>query len=438
MKYLALAVRNLNRQKKRSVLLGGAIALGILVITLVNGFTAGAVTNVKDNFAYLLAGHVYISEETKRDDDTEVSLFTHPELLDAAIAEVGLDPRAVIRRSTFMGTFLFHGKNASQQVQGVQWDREDALRQRLILTAGSVDEAMADPRGIILSQQAADLLGVAIGEEITVRLSTVTGQQNVGTFVVRATMADPGILGNLSAYAALDRVNELVNIPAGTYQTVSITLDSMTQVEPVTTALYEALGRLAQVKPRDETPQGLQVNTEMSFIFQEEPEDPWTGSRFTVANINEFTAQLESLSTLVNSVGLSILMVLILITLVGVANTFRMIMYERVKEIGTMRALGMQRPAIRRIFLYEATSLAILGYLAGVLLAGVVGLLIGFFQIPSDNAFSLFAAAGRLTFPYQVPSLVGNLILITGLTALAALVPANKAAKLQPADALRA
>ena len=48
-----IAFRNLNRQKKRSFLLGGAIAFGILIVTLVNMFTGGLMENVQDNFAYI-------------------------------------------------------------------------------------------------------------------------------------------------------------------------------------------------------------------------------------------------------------------------------------------------------------------------------------------------------------------------------------------------
>jgi putative ABC transport system permease protein len=55
MKYLNIAARNLSRQKKRSLLLGFAIAFGVMIITLVNGFTTGALNNIKENF-FLPAG----------------------------------------------------------------------------------------------------------------------------------------------------------------------------------------------------------------------------------------------------------------------------------------------------------------------------------------------------------------------------------------------
>lgn len=435
MKYLNIAIRNLSRQKKRSLLLGGAIAFGILMITLVNAFTAGATQNVKENFSYLLAGHIYISEETKRDDGEVLDEFLDDSIVLQELEKLGVEDSDMVKRSSMFATMLFNGRQTSQSVQGIRWDQEPQLVERMKLVEGSVDEAREDPRGLIISEQAAESLKVQLGEEITIRTNTITGQQNVGSFVVRAIMTDPGILGSLSSYANLDRVNEMINLSPGSYQTLNITLDSLEQVDPVTNRLYAALEQRAQVAPRDER-QGLNLG-DLSFTFQEEEEEPWDGSRFVVQNINDFTSQIDQLSQTLNLVGLWILVLLIIITMVGVTNTFRMIMYERVKEIGTMRAVGMQRKGVRRIFLWEAASLGTLGYVIGLILAVIAGFFIGFIQIPQDSPFSLFTLSGSITFPFTLGALIFNYIFVTGMTVIAASFPANKAAKAQPADALR-
>ena len=61
MTLLRIAVRNLNRQKKRSILLGVAIAFGFMIITLVNAFAAGFVVNIRENVSQLIAGHLFIT-----------------------------------------------------------------------------------------------------------------------------------------------------------------------------------------------------------------------------------------------------------------------------------------------------------------------------------------------------------------------------------------
>ncbi|KGE72740.1 ABC transporter permease [Spirochaeta lutea] len=436
MKYLQIAFRNLNRQKKRSILLGGAIGFGIMIITLVNGFTAGAVSNVKENFSYLLAGHIYISEQTKRDDGEVLTVFEDQKPVTQVLQQLAISEERLKRRSDFYGDFIFNGRSAGQNVIGVDWAAEPTLQERMKLVEGSVAQAKDDVRGIIISEQIAQRLDLTLGDDLTVRMQTVTGQQNVGTLVVRGIMADPGILGSISAYADIRTVNRLLNIPEDSFQSLNITLDGLELVDGVTNRIYAELGKAVQVAERGER-EGFNLDN-ISFTYQDEPEPEWSGTRYRIQNINDFTSQIDQLSATLNGVGLGILVVLILITMVGVTNTFRMIMYERVKEIGTMRAIGMQRGGVRKIFIYEAFSLGTFGYFAGVLLALLVSLVLGLFSIPSDNAFSLFTLNGQLTFPMQIGSMIFNYLLIVGLTVLAASFPANKASKLQPADALRA
>ena len=58
---LRIAFRNTGRQKKRTVLLAGAIAFGVLVVTLLNGFTGGVSRNIERALTDLIGGHVYVS-----------------------------------------------------------------------------------------------------------------------------------------------------------------------------------------------------------------------------------------------------------------------------------------------------------------------------------------------------------------------------------------
>jgi len=56
-----IAARNLLRQRKRTMLLAGAIAFGVMIVTLINGFAGSFVKNVSENFSYLMGGHVFVS-----------------------------------------------------------------------------------------------------------------------------------------------------------------------------------------------------------------------------------------------------------------------------------------------------------------------------------------------------------------------------------------
>jgi len=56
-----IALRKLSRQKRRTFLLGGAIAFGVMAATLVNGFTGGLVVNIEANVSKMVAGHIFMA-----------------------------------------------------------------------------------------------------------------------------------------------------------------------------------------------------------------------------------------------------------------------------------------------------------------------------------------------------------------------------------------
>ncbi|MBN1837849.1 MAG: FtsX-like permease family protein, partial [Spirochaetales bacterium] len=137
-----------------------------------------------------------------------------------------------------------------------------------------------------------------------------------------------------------------------------------------------------------------------------------------------------------NVIGLVILLVLFFIIMVGITNTYRMIMYERTREIGTLRALGMQRAGVRRLFLLEAFFLSLGGAGVGLAAAGAVMLGLSGIDWGLETPMFLFLRNGHLSFRIPAWQLLGNIALVCLLSLLAALAPARKAAALEPVQAL--
>ena len=82
MNALLIALRNLTRQKKRTILLAGAIAFGILIVTLINGFTGSFVMNVGENFSNILAGHIFVEGKEKLSNGRVISIIRDDNILD--------------------------------------------------------------------------------------------------------------------------------------------------------------------------------------------------------------------------------------------------------------------------------------------------------------------------------------------------------------------
>ena len=138
-----------------------------------------------------------------------------------------------------------------------------------------------------------------------------------------------------------------------------------------------------------------------------------------------------------NSASLVILIVLFLIIMVGITNTFRIIMYERIREIGTMRSIGMQRGEVRSLFLYEAAFLSIGGVLSGILLALIIMGVVSLINFGMNSALFIILKNGHMTFSLPLLRTIANIVIVTALTLAAAFFPARNAARLDPAVALR-
>lgn len=120
----------------------------------------------------------------------------------------------------------------------------------------------------------------------------------------------------------------------------------------------------------------------------------------------------------------------LIVCAVGISNSMLMSVTERFKEIGTMKCLGALDAFVRRLFLLEAGFLGIIASFAGWLVGYVV-------------MFLLYWARHGISVPLGVPLkttgtyLVVSVVTGTVLTLLATVFPAQRAAKLPPAAALR-
>ena len=434
---IRIAFRNTGRQKKRTVLLAGAIAFGVIVVTLLNGFTGGVSRNIERRLTDLIGGHVYVSGTELTDSELIINVMRDTDgsgpSLQAAVDEVSGQIADLNRRSRTLATLIFGSKQSNQLLDGVDWEGESSFFPSLKL----VDGARPTPEqrnALILPQSAADRLRVKVGDQVLARLGTVTGQQNVGEFVLVATVEDSGIAAFAAGFARLDYLGELIGTGAGEYQLLHLYLRDPRQSDQVAEVLRARLPTAPDTEEDDGgRPQGFGGG--VSRLADDE--EPWVGTRYDVTTIDDVMSQVSDLFRVLNVVSLVVFLILLTITMVGVVNTFRMVLLERVQEIGTMRAVGMQRGAVRSIFLMEAGFIALLGAVLGLVLAGIAMLIAGQIDLQTDTPFQFFLDDGRLTFAVPPLTMVTNVAILLVLSLGAAFIPARRAARLDPAVALR-
>lgn len=117
----------------------------------------------------------------------------------------------------------------------------------------------------------------------------------------------------------------------------------------------------------------------------------------------------------------------------GIINTLFMSVQERTKEIGLMKAVGMSRGQIFALFSIEATLLGLLGSLLGIGAANLLGRLAN--NVASQGFLKDFEGLTLLSFKWQSVAVIA--IIITTIAFLSGTLPAKKASKLDPIEALR-
>ena len=438
MQSLKIAFRNVSRQRKRGLLLGGAVAFGFFIFTLVNGFTGGLLGTVEGNIAGALGGHIYVSGSEVSERGSEISVIRDTGKLEQALAVIRDQIASTNTRSSANVSIVFGSREEPQQLVGVDFGKENDVLDNLAFTSGSAQAFLADDRAILLPAETVAKLRVEVGESVIVKTTTVNGQQNVGDFKVVGSLQTQDGFGFSSGYADIGTLNTLLDMSPNQYQTLNIYLKDLGQLEPATAALHEELARVGTVKPR-ETPGGPDLSQAFGLgrLTSVDVADRWSGTRFETTNLTDITAQVATLVGLMQAASLGIFLVIVGIIMVGITNSYRMVMIERTAEIGTMRALGVQRAGIRNIFVWEALFVALGGALAGLVVAFVVMGGVGLLDLGS-SPFSFFLDQGHVRFATTLPQILSNVALLCALSAAAVYLPARAAANLKPAEALRA
>jgi putative ABC transport system permease protein len=265
----------------------------------------------------------------------------------------------------------------------------------------------------------------------------VTGQNNVADFTVAAISIDASIIGSVMTYANLDYLNSALGLADGEYMSLGFMLPSLKDAEGFSDSLYSSLSstgiQLFERNSKDDSG----TATPFQAMMRSQNNETWEGVKYRLYTIDDILSQARQIVVALDTSSLIVLLVLFAIVMIGITNTFRMVMYERIREIGTMRAVGVQRGEIRSLFLYEALFLALGGAVAGIFFAFIAMNILSLIDFGLESPAFLIMKNGHLSFFLPPLRALANIAIISVLTLLAAYFPARAAAKMTPAHALR-
>lgn len=430
---LGLALRNLRRQGGRTGLLVFGIAFGVFMMMMVNILAGGTIAVLKENLARMMGGHVFLSLE-HREHGRTLSVIQDDSSLVEALHTLGVKDSALSRTVEADGELRFGSRSLQQiQVVGVDWLAEPELQSYLALDDQSWEQVSRTPGALVINRLAAGALGVQVGDPLILKARTAWGQYNIGQFTLAAIRDDDSDMGAITGFASEAAVRGVLDLPeTSDYTTLRVMLASLDQTPDFVTRLRPVLARHYPLADSESRFYMLELNR-----FQKgSREQDFAGERVRINTVETLVGDLARLGDAVFSLGGLFLLLVMVVTALGIGNTFRMIMYERVREIATLRALGMGRNQVAWLVVAEGLWLGVSGFICGVLGAGLVCGLLSLVQFQVTGALAILLDHGRLAFRLDILPVLLAFFMVQGSAVLACLGPAGKTASLPPARGL--
>lgn len=401
-----LALRNLFRHVRRTLLSLVVVVAGVWVIIIGQGFIDGLTENIIRAQVDTLSGHVLV-----RPADYPVG-FANPvddliTVSDDLAAVLDAEAVAWTTRVLFTPRAVKGGDALRVQAFGFEPGRDAAVFPRDgWQIAGQVPQTAAD--GVLVSRGVARLLQVEAGDRLVLKARTSAGALNaLDVPVAGAFSVGNPALDNLGVFVPMGLAADLVR-PGEARSHVLVRLSSRHRSEAVAERLREVVGERAEVATwQDETAELLRVQA-----------------------IRQRALNLLSA-------------VLLLLAALGILNTILMAAYERVREVGTLRSMGMTRRDVLRLFVIEGAFMGLLGGLLGALIGG--GMTWYWSTFPIDLT-EMMETSDMGTVPmstllytaFQPGVILGGWAFGVVVSALASVYPAWVASNLAPAEAVRA
>ena len=402
MDVLRLALRYLYGYRRRFVFVVIVVALGFAFISVTTSLSEGMERSVTNAALRHYAGHVFVMGRTK--GGASKIVMDHPGEVEGAIARAGVPVERIIRRTHEHSgaSVVFAGEAVRlKDVFGVDFAAEADLFRSFDYRAGAFDESW-DADTIVLSEPTARQLQAQVGDRLILRLETRQGQINTRTLIVRAVTGDDSIYGYARAYMDRKTLTEVMDLDPASYSFMGIFLPDMSQAAHWAQEIHEELARTLPVSDPITRKEELTENIRRS----------WDGVRYFTFGLPVYISEVTDLLVAMQLASYALLVMILLVVIASVLVTYRVLLHERVREIGTMQALGFTRSRVMAVLLLEA-AVVLAGAMAlgGLLSLGITGALalLSFEWIPG---FEIFMEQGRLAAHYGVASVGTNVLFV--------------------------
>ncbi|MFA6506316.1 MAG: hypothetical protein WCT14_09470, partial [Treponemataceae bacterium] len=172
--FIALAFKNVFRQKKRSFTLGVNYSVVAFILVLLMSFSRGATKNISESLVKSTAGHITITGQFAKGGKIFNGLLRTDEILEGVKKTFGDEARTVVRYAA-RSTVYFGGLSKRLSFTGIDTTTDETFKSQSTFISGSWADFAADPNGVAIPADSAEYFGLKAGDEIVLSVRTRYG-----------------------------------------------------------------------------------------------------------------------------------------------------------------------------------------------------------------------------------------------------------------------
>jgi len=418
MKFLwNLAKKNLSRSRIRTSISAIAIAVAIIAVVFARGLISGMIENTFENHINYKAGHIRIIDKEYKLKERLMSLnysldgFNGGGYLDMSEKLKSVEGvEQVVPRLKFGAVVSMEDELVGMMGWGIDPAEEIAFTK---INEKIIEGRMVEPgnREVVMGAGLLEKINRKVGDKVTILYSTPFGSFKGSTFqIVGKVQSAIQVMDDTIFYLPLDQAQRILEMPGEVTELLLITSDH-NKASSLLPGLNELFSR------EDESGK---------YILQ-------------VWNKDYEIIGLFNMATKIYNFVYIFIIILACFVLV---NTLIMIVNERTREIGMMSALGLRSREILVLFTMEGAIIGVIGSAIGTVLGGILTKVFSIVGIDYSAALEGMSSSDFLFEPifytvFSAENLIFCFVLGVVVVTIACVIPARKAAKLEPTEALR-
>jgi putative ABC transport system permease protein len=408
-KLFKIAIRNLMRYKRRTLLTASLITIGVVFVlvfvSVSSSFKNMMIGQVTDSFL----GHIQIHKKgyVASIESLPLTMNLGPQATKKVAKALSKIPDIEVHsiRIKFGGMFSNFVETTNIRLNGI--DPAEEIKTIPLFPARIIEGEKIIRKGeILVPELLAEGMKVKVGDTVVIIVTNKDGSVNGRKFKVSGVVESVIGPGGRDGYIHIEDAMDILRMDEMEISEIAIRLKNFDKIHEVSSKLRDVLSKELNKKGKPK----FEVHT-------------W-----------EKLHPFYNIAKMIDIMTFFIKLMLIAIVLVSIMNVMVMAVYERIREIGTIAAMGTMPEKILSMFVIEGFFLGVFG----VILGNILGIVIIFILNISKITFDFGRQTGLLLSPtlYLQDVFVISIIVII-ISVIASLQPAYKASKMEPIEALR-